>query len=824
MSRLSDPTTCPDCRGTVSSDAVCTSCGLALTGPLATQLWRTMLAADALVEQLRRQQAPAVAAAVVDGPRLPAPKATVPAPAPHARPGLSGRAVPVFLLSLGGLFVFVAVSLFLAVTWQVLPLAVKAALMLGLTGAVAAGAARLSRKGLRGSSEALWALVAALLMLDLRAGYTSGLLGLDGLSGRAMTTLGGVVLLGLGTGVALWAQRTAVTRCVAAEWTLVIGVLVATSAQVWTRSDSNGLAEAIAVPVLAGLGLALGQRLRGPAYAVFAIAGLTWILLAATGAYHGLTSDTRAEFWTGFQGWPLLLAAVYAAAVAAVRTLGAELRVAAAGSTLGALALLALLPPEWSTREVLVVAALVLVLAAVVRFTGLPWAPAATGLGGAGVAVTGLALTLLPAAASLAFFADHGAWTTGPATRFPTVTDAPSVWTLAALVIASVALLLAASPAAVRPQLLRSLPAVSLLTVTTGLAGSGQPMWLVVAGFAVTAVAGLVAGIGHAGHGAVASLLLGLESAVLSLAVGCTSDVVLAVLATSLTVAAMAGFALVRGDRTALVRSVAAPATVALTAVAAGSWAHVLGAARTVEADVLTVVAIGFLLAASYVVREPAARILTEATAGLVGVVAVAATHDHPAHLAMTLTLLGSAVALLSVLRHDRVHLGWLGSAVLTVGTVVRLDTGSSLGAEVYTLPAAALLVAVGCYRLLREPALGTWTVLGSGLTLALAPSLLIALPEPTSLRAFLVGLGAALALVVGVERRWQAPFLVGTAVLAVIALRFLLPLAQSILADPLGAWILFGAVGAACLAAGILWEQSLRNLRIASRYVVALR
>jgi len=27
-----------------------------------------------------------------------------------------------------------------------------------------------------------------------------------------------------------------------------------------------------------------------------------------------------------------------------------------------------------------------------------------------------------------------------------------------------------------------------------------------------------------------------------------------------------------------------------------------------------------------------------------------------------------------------------------------------------------------------------------------------------------------------------------------------------------------------ACLAAGILWEQSLRNLRLASRYVVALR
>ena len=95
--------------------------------------------------------------------------------------------MPVILLGLGGLFVFVAVSLFLAVTWEVLPLAVKAALMLGFTAAVGGTAAHLSRKGLRGSAEALWALVAALLMLDLRAGYASGLFGLDQLSTRSVS-------------------------------------------------------------------------------------------------------------------------------------------------------------------------------------------------------------------------------------------------------------------------------------------------------------------------------------------------------------------------------------------------------------------------------------------------------------------------------------------------------------------------------------------------------------------------------------------------------------------------------------------------------------
>src|SRR4029079_14787487 len=162
--------------------------------------------------------------------------------------------VPVVLLGLGGIFVFVAVSLFLAVTWEVLPLSVKAALMLGFTAAVGGTAAHLSRKGLRGSAEALWALVAGLLMLDLRAGYVSGLFGLDQLAPRSGLTLAGALLFGLGVGVALGVQRTRIARCVAAECTLVVGVLLVTALQGWSTRGTDGLREAVAVPVLACLG------------------------------------------------------------------------------------------------------------------------------------------------------------------------------------------------------------------------------------------------------------------------------------------------------------------------------------------------------------------------------------------------------------------------------------------------------------------------------------------------------------------------------------------------------------------------------------------
>ncbi len=833
MSRLSDPTTCPDCRGRVSADAVCTTCGLSLTGPLATQLWRTMLTADDLVEQLRRQRVATTAPQVADrvlvpvgqsGGRggehtsapIPQPFPTAVQSAPAARSGLSGRAVPVILLGLGGLFVFVAVSLFLAVTWEVLPLAVKAALMLGFTGAVAATALHLSRKGLRGSAEALWALVAALLMLDLRAGYTSGLLGLDQLSARSAVTLAGGLLVALGTGVALGVRRTRIARCVAAEITLVSGVLLVTATQAWTSEGRHGLADAVAVPVLAGVALLLRDRLREAAYAVAGIAVLTWVLLAAIGVEQGLVADGRTEFWTAFDGWPLLLAAAYAAVVASVRTFEPEVRAVAAGSTLVGLALLALLPPEWSTREVLVVAAVILALAVVVRLTPAPWSVAATALGGLGAAVTVLATVLVPAGSALAFADEHEAWTTVPDLRFPTVAD-PSLWTLPALVVASLALVTqAVRRDRSRVTSLVSVGAVVLvLAGAAGVAGAGQPLWLVVAALGTVAFVGVVAAHVQAGPSAPLNLLLASGATALALTVASRSDLVLAVLAS-----ALAGLAVLA----TVVRREAAPVVVLLTALAVDAWAHVGDADRYLQGDLLTAVGCAFLLAASYAVRDRVARVGTEAAAGLVAVAALVLVDADPAHLAGTLTVVGTAVALLAVVRRDRVHLGWVGTAVLTLGTLVRLENPVSLGAEVYTLPAAALLLGAGVLRLLREPGTGTWTVLGSGLTLALVPSLLIALPEPTSLRALLVGTGAAVALVVGMERRWQAPFLAGAAVLSVLALRFLLPLAQQILANPLGAWMLFGSVGAACLAAGILWEQSLRNLRLASRYVVALR
>lgn len=836
MSRLADPTLCPDCRGRVSPDAVCTACGLTLTGPLATQLWRSMLTSDDLVEQLRRQQAP-----------RPDPASTTPFPAPMPRQpmphqvgapvaaGISGRTVPVILLGLGGLFVFVAVSLFLAVTWQVLPLAVKAALMLAFTAGVALGATVLSRKGLRGSAEAIWALVAALVALDLGAAHQSGLLGLDALSDRGTTTLVGMVLAALGVGVASWAAGTRIGRCVAAEITLVIGLLVVTVAQVWTGPGSGGLSPSIGVPALVGVALLLRPRFREASYGVLGLALLTWADLAVLGAGSGVLAASRSAFWSGFDGWPLLVAAGYAAAAVAVRRLPAELRTSAAGASLASLSLLALVPWDWHTLDVLLLAAVVLALAAVTAWAPRPWALAAGALGGIGVVVALGALVISPVVWTLTFVDRHALWSTAPDASFP-VGGGPSAWTVLALLGAALAVaaaglrLLGRRTDLLRPVLVTAAPAAIALAAATGLAGSRLPLWVVVAGFAAAATVAVVGTLRGTGWARAAGLALAAESGLVALVVATRSDLVTGVLASTLAVIAVTAYVLAsRRAADEPLAVLAAAATVLLTGYAAGAWTLVAGSGAPVRAEVLTAVACVFLLAAAYVTGRRLPRTATELSSGAVGVAAVVIAAPHESTVALVLTVLGTAVALVSVLHRDRVHAGWLGSAVLTASTLVRLEAAhtigvSGLGPEVYTFPAAALLIGAGVHRLLREPAMGTWQVLGSGLTLALGPSVLLALPDPSSLRALLVGIGAALALSIGMERRWQAPFLVGAAVLILLALRFLGPLALDVLANPLGAWMLFGSAGAACLAAGILWEQSLNNLRVASRYLAALR
>ncbi len=155
---------------------------------------------------------------------------------------------------------------------------------------------------------------------------------------------------------------------------------------------------------------------------------------------------------------------------------------------------------------------------------------------------------------------------------------------------------------------------------------------------------------------------------------------------------------------------------------------------------------------------------------------------------------------------------------MLGVATVLRvaLDVQAP---ELYTLPAAVLLIAAGVWRLRTDPETNSFLVLGSGLTLALLPSLLLALDEPVSLRGALIGAAGVLALGVGVQQRLAAPFVLGAVTTGILAVRHLEPYA-----DAVPRWISLGGVGVALLVVGVTWEARRRNLETAGRYLAALR
>jgi hypothetical protein len=258
---------------------------------------------------------------------------------------------------------------------------------------------------------------------------------------------------------------------------------------------------------------------------------------------------------------------------------------------------------------------------------------------------------------------------------------------------------------------------------------------------------------------------------------------------------------------------------------AALRWADLAGADRSAEALVVAGCAAAAALLAAPVgrlVREgPETRVSVELAAATLGALAAALSASPasgPGAAALTLTVLGATTCLLAVLHADRAEASWLGTVLLGVATVVRV-ADEVPAPERWTLPAAALLLAAGAWRLHGNAAADSWRLLGSGLTLALLPSLLLALDEPVSLRGALVGTAGLLTLAVGVRTGWAAPFAAGAVTPAVLAIRHLGPVAEA-----LPRWISLGTVGVVLLAVGVSWEARRRNLAATGRYLAGLR
>jgi hypothetical protein len=250
---------------------------------------------------------------------------------------------------------------------------------------------------------------------------------------------------------------------------------------------------------------------------------------------------------------------------------------------------------------------------------------------------------------------------------------------------------------------------------------------------------------------------------------------------------------------------------------AAVHWPYVAGGRADAAALTLVCVSACALVGARVGARDRESRVVIEATALLSGMAATLLSTE-PTGVAMVLTVLGTAVAIGSILDSDRDEASWIALALLGVATAIRV-LEDVRAPEAYTLPAAALLLAAGWWRMETDGRVGSARALSSGLVLALVPSLLLALDEPVSLRGVLVAAGGVLALVVGVARLWSAPFVAGAATIATLALRHLGPVVEG-----LPRWISLGSVGLALLLVGVTWERRRQDLDVASRYLTSLR
>ncbi len=200
--------------------------------------------------------------------------------------------------------------------------------------------------------------------------------------------------------------------------------------------------------------------------------------------------------------------------------------------------------------------------------------------------------------------------------------------------------------------------------------------------------------------------------------------------------------------------------------------------------------------------------------------VLLAPANEQPEWTAVYLTVAGVVVTVMSLLRSDRRELGWAGGLLLATASWVRLWDLGVRAPEAYTLPSAAVLLVVGALHLRRNSGASTMTALGPGLSLALVPSLLWVLADPTGLRTLLLGLGCLALVIGGVALRWTAPISLGATVGALLVLR----LAAPYVADAVPRWVLIGIAGALLVALGATWERRLTEARQLVGYVRALR
>ncbi|RBY90888.1 DUF2157 domain-containing protein [Blastococcus sp. TF02A-26] len=194
---------------------------------------------------------------------------------------------------------------------------------------------------------------------------------------------------------------------------------------------------------------------------------------------------------------------------------------------------------------------------------------------------------------------------------------------------------------------------------------------------------------------------------------------------------------------------------------------------------------------------------LTTSTTGAWGQVAVQLTVVGAAAVAYGLVAGRRPVAALAV--GELVVASWIAVGGAGIETV-----------EAYTLPAALGLLLVALPGLRRNAP--SWSGEGPALGVALLPSALAAVADPSAVRFVLVVVAAGGAAAIGAFVHRQAPFVLGAAALAWVVLARLAPYAPL-----LPRWITLGTVGLLLLVLGATYERRRQQAREAVAWVAQM-
>ena len=821
---FADARVCPSCRGPIDKATTCPHCGLNLTTHEIQQAWQALVVADQWVERAKSLQPSGVSAE--PSPTLSAsaqaPQHPPTAPPPPRRRRISAGSV---LLGLGTIAILVAGIIFISVSWDSLGVVGRALVLLAVTVMFGTAAWFVTRRGLRASAEALWSVFLGLLTLDWFAARGEGLLGLDtwpfGVSAAAWAVLviiTALVVVPIGRGRLGKELLAPSIAAGVAGWFAAGGPAAELPAQIadtefWPAVLATAIAAAVALVLRRGA-VRVGSwiTLAGAAlFGLFAV-GFAIVDAAEHPSLHDLTADAH--------GLPLLLVVVAAvvAGIFVTRARWAASAVAVAGA-----ATLVTLPIEeaWPERGGFVA------VAGMVAAGGWMLGRAGDWFRGARLAVAlgalGLVLTAAPWVGRLLAVVGEGASASRAdslATRLRP-DDALEVgpWWVAALVALGLAAALVGARRWPESDEMRAhlVPAAWSAVILGALAS--------MATFDPTAV---LVGVALVVGGALLAVVLPGESVVWRWVgpalVGLAPLSTISSWPAAVIVWPIAGVVLVvvamRAGNVILRCAAAFVATLWGLGTMAPALELLDGDDRW-TALALVVAAVVGLGVALFAVRHDLASLSVEAAAATLGAagIAIGSLESTLGFVAFLWTVAGAGVVVLGLTSSRRRVYRWAGSAMLGVAYVLRLAASDVEVVEAYTLPFAAFLLAVGLWAMRKEDGPGSVRALLPGVVLALLPSLPQAVDEPTSLRALLLGLGAAVALVVGTWRRWQVPFVAGAVVLTILVLVNVAPLTREV---PLV--VLVGTLGLVSLGAGFTWEDRVRDGRAVIRYVGSMR